>query len=89
VLRSQVIAHLVVRWQMLIEQWWNDADGENRRTRRETYPSATLSTTNPTWSDAGANPRHSMWGAGANPGLHGERLATNRSNHGTTLKMLR
>jgi hypothetical protein len=30
---------------------------ENRRTRRKTCPSATLSTTNPTWID---------------PGLHGE-----------------
>jgi hypothetical protein len=25
--------------------------GENRRTRRETCPSATMSTTNPTWID--------------------------------------
>jgi hypothetical protein len=29
--------------------------GENRRTRRETCPSATLSTTNTTWTDPGAN----------------------------------
>jgi hypothetical protein len=29
---------------------------ENRSTRRNTYPSATLSTTNPTWTDPGSNP---------------------------------
>jgi hypothetical protein len=40
--------------------------GENRRTRRKTCPSATLPTTNPTWIDQGAN-----------PGLRGERPATN------------
>jgi hypothetical protein len=36
--------------------------GENRRARRKTCPSVTLSTTNPTWIDPGAN-----------PGLYGER----------------
>jgi hypothetical protein len=41
--------------------------GENRRTRRETCPSATLSTTNPTWTD---------------PGLCSERPTTNRLSHG-------
>jgi hypothetical protein len=30
--------------------------GENGRTRRETCPSDTMSTTNPTWSDPVANP---------------------------------
>jgi hypothetical protein len=35
-------------------------------------PSATLSTTNPTWIDPGSN-----------PGLRGERPATNRLSHGT------
>jgi hypothetical protein len=30
--------------------------GENRRTRRKTCPSATLTTTNPTWIDPGENP---------------------------------
>jgi hypothetical protein len=39
----------------------------------ENLPSATLSTTNPTWIDPGAN-----------PGLRGERSATNRLSHGTT-----
>jgi hypothetical protein len=38
----------------------------------ENLPSATLSTTNPTCKDPGAN-----------PGLRGERPATNRLSHGT------
>jgi hypothetical protein len=29
---------------------------ENRSTREKTCPSATLSTTNPTWTDSGSNP---------------------------------
>jgi hypothetical protein len=40
----------------------------------ENLPSATLSTTNPTWIDPGAN-----------PGLRGERLATNNLSHGTAV----
>jgi hypothetical protein len=47
--------------------------GENRRTRRKTYPSAALSTTNPTWIDPVTN-----------PGLRGERPATNDLSHSTT-----
>jgi hypothetical protein len=45
--------------------------GENRNTRSKTCPIATLSTTNPTWTD----PR-------SNPGLRYEQ-ATNRLNRGT------
>jgi hypothetical protein len=45
---------------------------ENRRTRRKTYSGATLSTTNPTWIDPAAN-----------PGLRGERPATNRLSRST------
>jgi hypothetical protein len=45
--------------------------GENRSTRGKTCPSATLSTTNPTITDPGSN-----------PGLRGERPAT---NHGTAI----
>ena len=48
--------------------------GENRSTRGKTCPSATLSTTNPTWTDPGLN-----------PDLRGERPATNRQSHGTAL----
>jgi hypothetical protein len=46
--------------------------GENRSTRRRTSPSATLSTTNPTWSDPGRN-----------TGLRGGRPVANRLSHGT------
>jgi hypothetical protein len=38
---------------MNMKQWWNDIKEENRRTRRKTCPSATLSTT---WIDPGDNP---------------------------------
>jgi hypothetical protein len=45
------------RWYEFGERWWNDIwTGENRRTRRKPCTSATLSTTNPTWIDPGANP---------------------------------
>jgi hypothetical protein len=46
--------------------------GENRRTRRKTCPSATLSTTNPTWIQPVAN-----------PSLRGEWPATNDLSHDT------
>jgi hypothetical protein len=46
--------------------------GENRSTLGKACPSATLSTTNPTWTDPGSK-----------PGLRGERPATNRLSHGT------
>jgi hypothetical protein len=51
---------------------WNDIDTWNKRSRRKTCPSATLSTTNPTGNDPCAN-----------PGLRNERPATNRLSHGT------
>jgi hypothetical protein len=54
------------------ERRWNDTDREKRRTLRKTCPSATLSTTNPTFIEQGAN-----------SGLRGERPATNRLSHGT------
>jgi hypothetical protein len=46
--------------------------GEIRSARAKICPSATLSTTNPTWTDSGSN-----------PGLRGERPATDRLSHGT------
>jgi hypothetical protein len=48
--------------------------GENRRTRRKTCPSATLSSINPAWIDTGAN-----------PGLRGVRPATNDLSQGTAI----
>jgi hypothetical protein len=50
------------------ERRWNDI----YRGRRKNCTSATLSTINPTWIDLGAN-----------PGICGERSATNRLSHGT------
>jgi hypothetical protein len=56
------------RWCEFGERRWNDIlTGETRRTRRKTCLSATLSTTNTTWID---------------PGLRGERPATNDLSHG-------
>jgi hypothetical protein len=61
------------RWYEFGERRRSDIlTGENRRTWRKTCPSATLSTTNPTWIDPGAN-----------PGLRGERPAINDLSHGT------
>ena len=48
--------------------------GENRSTWRKTCPSATLSTTNPTWIDPELK-----------PGLRGERPTTNHMSHGTAM----
>jgi hypothetical protein len=39
-----------------MEHWCNEIDKENRSTRGTTCPSATLSTTNPTWTDPECNP---------------------------------
>jgi hypothetical protein len=50
--------------------------GGNRSTRGKSCPNVTLSTTNPTWNDPGSN-----------PGLCGERPATNRLSHGTALQI--
>jgi hypothetical protein len=51
--------------------------GETRSTRGETCPSANSSTTNPTWTDLRSN-----------PGLRGDRPATNRLSHDTALSGL-
>lgn len=59
------------------ESRWNYTVRENRRTRIETGPKATLSTTSSTWSDPSAN-----------PGLLGERPLTNRLSHITTKRSL-
>jgi hypothetical protein len=57
-----------------MEHQWYEIDRGKPTTRRNTCPSATLSTTNLTWTDPGSN-----------PGLRGGRPATNRLSHGTTL----
>jgi hypothetical protein len=69
------------RWAILyqvlqvMEHQWNEIDRGKRTTRRKTCPSATLSTTNPKWTDPGSN-----------PGIRGERPATNRLRHGTAFR---
>jgi hypothetical protein len=45
--------------------------GEKQRTQKEICISATLSSTNPTWTDLGVN-----------PGLNGEKLLTNHLSYG-------
>jgi hypothetical protein len=55
------------------EQRWNDTNRENRRTRRKTCPSATLSNTDPTWTALGVNPC-----------LQGKKPAINRLSCGMT-----
>jgi hypothetical protein len=56
----------------VMEHRWNETDRGKPTTWRKTCPSATLPTTNPTWTDPESN-----------PGLRGERPATNRLSHGT------
>jgi hypothetical protein len=60
------IPQMIWVWRATVE-WYID-----RENRRKTCPSATLSTTNTTWIDPGAN-----------LGLRGERPATNGLSHGT------
>jgi hypothetical protein len=53
------------------EPRWNDTDrGKPKNSEEKTCPSATLSTTNPTWTDHGAI-----------PDLCGQRPMTNRLSH--------
>jgi hypothetical protein len=73
----KIISLSVVYPHMIYEHGeleWNDIDRGNGRTRRETWSSATLSTTNPTWNDPGVN-----------PGFSYERPDTNRLSHGTAV----
>jgi hypothetical protein len=65
---------LVFSFLLIMEHRGVKLTGENRSTREKTCPSSSLSTTNPTWIDPGSN-----------LGLRGERPATNRLSHGTTL----
>jgi hypothetical protein len=63
------------RWYMSMVLQRNDSDKVKPKNSEKTCPSATLSTTNPTWTDQGAN-----------PGLRSEGQTTNRLSHGTALK---
>jgi hypothetical protein len=61
------------------DRWWLWSNGWNANWQRKpkysekTCPSATLSNTNPTWTDPGSN-----------PGRRGGKPATNRLSYGTT-----
>jgi hypothetical protein len=63
----------------VMEHRWNEKlRGENRSTRGgKTCLSATLTTTNSTWTDPGSN-----------PDLRGERPANNRLSHDTAFKII-
>jgi hypothetical protein len=58
------IPQMILVWISTAEWYWQ---GKTEELGEKTCPSATLSTTNPTWIDPGAN-----------PGLRGERPATAR-----------
>jgi hypothetical protein len=60
------------RWYEFGERRWNDIGRGNPKNSEKNLCSGTLSTTNPTWIDPGEN-----------PGLRGERPATNDLSHGT------
>jgi hypothetical protein len=51
--------------------WWNEDWQDKLKYSEKTRPSATLSTTNPTWPDPGSN-----------PGCRGEKPVTNRLSYG-------
>jgi hypothetical protein len=59
------------RW-WLWSSWWNEDWQEKPKYSEKTCPSATLSTTNPTWPDLGSNPDR-----------RGGKPATNRLSYGT------
>ena len=63
---------------LVMEHRWNEIyRGKPKYSGEKPCPIATLSTTNPTSTDLGSN-----------PGLHGERPATNSLSHGTALRHL-
>jgi hypothetical protein len=65
-----------MQMKMSMEHWWKHTVAKTPKyLEKKTFPTATLSTTNLTWT-----------GLGSNPGVRGERAATNILSHGTTLK---
>jgi hypothetical protein len=62
------------RWRWLWRNWWNQDCHERPKYSEKTCPSATLSTTNPTWLDPVLN-----------PGLRGGKPGTNRLSYGAAL----
>jgi hypothetical protein len=60
------------RWWRVWTSWWNGTWLGQQKYSEKTCPSATLSTTNPTWPDLGSN-----------PGRRGGKLSANRLSFGT------
>jgi hypothetical protein len=63
-------------WLWWWRNWWNEDWQGKPKYSEKTYPSATLSSTNPTWPDPGSN-----------PGRRGGKPATNRFSYGAALKL--
>jgi hypothetical protein len=73
-IEMQQLSGLLSVSQMIYEWIWSRGGmmtRENRRTRGKTCPNATLSITNPTWTDLDMN-----------PSLRGEKPATNHLSYG-------
>jgi hypothetical protein len=69
--REQKRLNTTALHDMSMEPWWNDTyRGKLKNSQRKICPSATLSITNPIWTDPGAN-----------LGLCGQRLVTNHLSH--------
>jgi hypothetical protein len=64
------------RWWWLWRNWWNEDWQGKSKYSEKTCPSATLSTTNPTWLDPGLNPV-----------CRGGKPATNRVSYGAALSL--
>jgi hypothetical protein len=62
------------RWWWMWSSRWNENWQGKQKYSDKTYPSATLSSTNPTWPDLATN-----------PGRRGGKPATNRLSYGTAL----
>jgi hypothetical protein len=60
-----------------MEQRWNDTDERKPKDSEKSCLSATLSTTNPIWTDLSMK-----------PGLRGEKPATNRLSYGTATSLV-
>jgi hypothetical protein len=58
------------------EFWWNEDRQGKPKYSEKTCPSATLSTTNPTWPDPGSNPHR-----------RGGKPATNRLSYGVAVTL--
>jgi hypothetical protein len=64
------------RWWWLWRNWWNEDCQGKPKYSEKTCPSATLSTTNPTWLDPDSNPCR-----------RGGKLATNGLSYGAALSI--